>query len=68
MLFLAACLLELVTANMTFAIISPFFPIYGPTIGLSISDVSIVFSAMPLATLVASPLAGPLATQIGRRE
>ena len=67
-LFLGACLLELVVANMTFALISPFFPIYAPSVGLDLEQISLVFGAMSFAQLFASPLAGPLATRFGRRR
>ena len=66
-LFVAACLGELVTANMSFALISPFFPIYAPTVGLQLADVTLIFGAMSFAQLVASPLAGPAITAAGRR-
>lgn len=66
-LFVAACLGELVTANMSFALISPFFPLYAPTVGLQLADISLIFGAMAFAQLVASPLAGPTITAAGRR-
>eukprot|EP01046_Picozoa_sp_COSAG06_P103479 COSAG06_NODE_49654_length_324_cov_0.582222_1_plen_63_part_10 len=57
-LFVAACLGELVTANMSFALISPFFPIYAPTVGLNLGDTSLIFGAMSFAQLLTSPLTG----------
>ncbi len=66
-LFVAACLGELVTANMSFALISPFFPLYAPAVGLQLADVSLIFGAMAFAQLIASPLAGPVITAVGRR-
>ena len=67
-LFVAACMGELVVANMSFAIISPFFPIYAPTVGLGLVDVSLIFASMSFAQLVTSPLAGPIMTSVGRRK
>ena len=67
-LFVAACLGELVTANMSFALISPFFPIYAPTVGLNLGDTSLIFGAMSFAQLLTSPLTGPAITVFGRRR
>lgn len=65
--FLVCCLLAITCGQMSFAVISPFFPLEAPRLGLSTEMVALVFGVMPLAMLLASPVAGPLATAFGRR-
>ena len=52
---------------MSFAVISPFFPLEAQRLGLSEDAVALVFGIMPFAMLLASPAAGPLATALGRQ-
>ena len=66
--FLGCCLLQITVGNMSFALISPFFPLEAPRMGLDRDAVALVFGCQPLAMLFASPLAGPLATSFGRRR
>ena len=67
-LFLAACVTGITFGNMSFALIAPFFPLEGPKLGLDQPQIALVFAIMSAAQLVASPLAGPLATFCGRRR
>eukprot|EP01051_Picozoa_sp_SAG22_P019560 SAG22_NODE_3653_length_1593_cov_1.744311_1_plen_253_part_00 len=66
-LFLCSCVLGITFGNFGFALIAPFFPIEAPLLGMSQSQIATVFASMSVAQLVASPLAGPLATRLGRR-
>jgi hypothetical protein len=47
--FLACCVLQITAGNMSFALISPFFPLEAPKLGLSTQDVAIVLGALTCA-------------------
>lgn len=64
---LVALYLASVLANMIYDVIAPFYPIEGEKKGVSNFEVGVVFTAMPVAALVTSPMVGVSLKHIGRR-
>lgn len=54
--------------NLILAIVAPFYPIEAERKGAPVWVTGLIFSAMPLATFVCSPLVGTYLQYLGRRR
>ena len=66
-LFVLSMSVVLVALTANYAILVTFFPLYAKAEGMSSYAVSMIFTAFSVANLVGSPIAGALASFLGRR-
>jgi MFS family permease len=64
---LLAIYLSSILTSLIYDVIAPFYPIEGEHKGASNFEVGLVFTAMPVAALLTSPLVGISLKVIGRR-
>ena len=65
--FMLCMCLNMTAMSMNFAMMASFFPIYAAEVGLTVNQVATIFIAYSLTKMFVSPLAGALASRIGRK-
>ena len=65
--FCVSICLSLAAGTTNYAIMVVFFPIYASGLGMSLWAVSVIFTAYPVGKLLTAPLAGWLASELGRK-